>query len=137
MTPSQAAAVDAMLQALRQAGEGRQAFNHGDNSGADCEAGFAAFMLGYYVVIHPPTDSSKRGRGAHYHEACPVAHYLDRNRNVVSASMVVIATPGEPLERLRSGTWNTVRYARHYRTPLLIVRPDGATTLELFQRGDD
>jgi hypothetical protein len=137
MTPAQADVVEAMLRSFRDAeAAGRQAFNHGDNAGADCQAGALAYGMGYHVALHPPTDASKRGFGVN-HETNVALPYLDRNRNVVNASMIVIATPEQAVERLRSGTWNTIRYARHYRRPLFIVCPDGSTTLEIHQRGDD
>ena len=55
---------------------------------------------------------------------------LDRNRDIVDACDVLIATPKDFVEELRSGTWATVRYARKQRKPLVIVWPNGETTTE-------
>jgi hypothetical protein len=45
--------------------------------------------------------------------------YLVRNRHIVDASSVLIATPKGD-EELRSGTWSTVRYARKIRRDFTI-----------------
>jgi hypothetical protein len=50
---------------------------------------------------------------------------LVRNRDIVDASDVLIAMPDSP-ERLRSGTWATVRYAIGQRKRIYIVYPDGS-----------
>lgn len=52
---------------------------------------------------------------------------LVRNKLIVDASDILIATPGQHKELLRSGTWATVRYARGVRKPVYIIWPDGRT----------
>ena len=37
--------------------------------------------------------------------------YLERNKNIVNAVDFIIAAPDGP-EKVRSGTWSTVRYAK-------------------------
>jgi len=49
---------------------------------------------------------------------------LDRNRAIVDACGILLACPDGP-ERLRSGTWATVRYARKQGKPVVIFWPDG------------
>lgn len=52
---------------------------------------------------------------------------LERNRDVVDASDVLLACPGGMAEEQRSGTWATIRYARKAGKPVVIVWPDGTT----------
>jgi hypothetical protein len=116
--------------------------HHGDCVGADAE--FHAIVKQvewcYGVVVHPPTNASKRAFVA----LDPVRDvvrlekpYLERNHDIVDESTWLIATPKEDFMVLRSGTWSTVRYARS-RLPapivggplserkVLIVLPSGA-----------
>lgn len=73
---------------------------------------------------HPPDDGSKRAF-CRYDFTQPEAPYLERNWDIAVHGRVLIATPKEPQEVLRSGTWSTVRYARKLGKEIFIVRPDG------------
>lgn len=103
--------------------------HHGCCIGAD--ATFDA-MLGYSVNCtvhgHPPIKAHKKADCY-----CDVWHepkeYLERNRNIVDATDVLIAAPKGP-EEMRSGTWSTVRYARKLKRPIFIVWPSGEMTVE-------
>lgn len=48
------------------------------------------------------------------------APFLERNHHIVDAVDVLIAAPEGP-ERLRSGTWATVRYARKKSIPIIFL----------------
>lgn len=85
--------------------------HHGDCVGADATAHRLGRFLGLRVVIHPPLDESRRAFCPDADEVLPRKPYLDRNRDIVDACEVLLATPDGP-ERLRSGTWSTVRYGR-------------------------
>jgi hypothetical protein len=94
-------------------------FHHGDCVGADEEANDIAKKIGYYIVIHPPTNPKQRAY-------CPISEfctilpskpYLKRNQEIVLASSILIAAPSSSKEQLRSGTWATVRFARKLKTP--------------------
>jgi hypothetical protein len=50
---------------------------------------------------------------------------LERNTEIVKACDVLIATPKEQDEVLRSGTWATIRRARKYDKKLAVIFPDG------------
>ena len=103
-------------------------FRHGDCIGADAEAHNLVRLNFKDVVIvgHPPTNPSKRA-------FCKVDiemssfDYLVRNRMIVNNCDVLVATPGEMTEQLRSGTWSTIRYARKRLLPrsIYVVYPDG------------
>jgi hypothetical protein len=87
-------------------------FHHGDCVGADAQAHNLARVMFLLIHIHPPTNDYRRAfcTGAHHiHTPKP---YLDRNHDIVDACDVLIATPEQDEEILRSGTWATVRYAR-------------------------
>jgi hypothetical protein len=97
--------------------------HHGDCVGADHTFHLYAATLGFYTVIHPPIHTRWRAycQGDEHLEA---KEYLLRNKDIVRAVDILIACPsGE--EKLRSGTWSTVRYARGLGKPIHIVRPDG------------
>jgi hypothetical protein len=107
---------------------------NGDCIGADDDAGRVWRILGGKVSLHPPTNDSKRAWMTAHRQANPKP-YLDRNRGIVDASTVVVATPGEADEQPRGGTWYTIRYARKKGKPLMIITPDGKFTLERWPDG--
>lgn len=126
MSARQMDVLDALLQDIKMDGHTLSVeFHHGDCIGADEQAHRIAEMHGLYRIIHPPLDNSRRAwckDAALVHE--PRA-YLDRNRDIVRASEILIATPAQEREMIRSGTWSTVRYARKLRRVRYIVMPNG------------
>ena len=83
---------------------------------------------------HPPKNSKKRAF-CKYDSSFPEEEYLIRNRNIVNNSDLLIATPREFKEELRSGTWATIRYARKIKKPIIIIFPDGSYKKEEKQYG--
>ena len=134
MTANQKFTVYTILQSYAALDHGTMVFRHGDCIGADAEADKFAHALGYYVITHPPVNESKRAccPDAWYEE--PAKEYLERNKDIVHAASVMIATPGEREEVLRSGTWSTVRYAKKNWTTVLIVYPEGDVFLQEFTK---
>lgn len=128
LTALQAAALAALLATWP-----RGWFHHGDCIGADAQAHAIALELGWYVELHPPTDPKKRAFCKGATVVRPTLPYLVRNQNIVTASAVMIATPGEFEEQLRSGTWSTVRRSRKAERPLALVYPDGTYVTERWQ----
>lgn len=105
----QLAALDRLLGDLAYQ-HGSIELHHGDCIGADEVAHDLADNNCFDITIHPPTDDSKRAfcTGGNVREPKP---YLERNHDIVDETTTLIACPnGE--ERMRSGTWATVRYAR-------------------------
>ena len=92
--------------------------------GADEQAELLARGLGYVTVAHPPTNPHLRAYTTSDITLDP-ADYLVRNRAIVDAADVMIACPDGP-ERLRSGTWATIRYARKVGKDLCVIGPDGS-----------
>lgn len=98
--------------------------HHGDCIGADAEMHDIAEALGWDTIIHPPANEAKRAFKSGTRILRPLP-YLVRNKHIVEASSIMIATPKEFEEQLRSGTWSTVRYARRRSTAVFIIYPDG------------
>jgi hypothetical protein len=102
---------------------------HGDCIHADTEFHYIALRLGYYIVVHPPINSSKAsGLGTKPAEQAIILReqpkpYLDRNHDIVDNSDILIACPKENTEQLRSGTWSTVRYARKKGKQVYLILP--------------
>jgi hypothetical protein len=112
------------LRGLLDGGAGE--LHHGDCIGADAEAHDIADECGYAIILHPPTNYSKRAWcEAPKHMMRPEKPYLDRNRDIVRETASLIAAPAEPEEQLRSGTWSTVRFARKAGKPVFVILPDG------------
>lgn len=102
-------------------------FRHGDcPDGADQQAAHLAMALGYHVIAHPGAPLSP-GTG---HLLLKVKPPLKRNEDIAELSTVLLATPGEKKEVLRSGTWATVRYARKLKKMIVLVYPDGSQIVE-------
>lgn len=105
---------------------GYTTFHHGDCIGADAEAHEVFTAAGFVVVLHPPISTHKRAFcEANFVE--PPFEYMTRNHHIVDCANVMLATPGEPDEQLRSGTWATIRYARKCGKELWVITPDGTT----------
>lgn len=101
--------------------------HHGDCVGADYEAHVLARVLDIEIVIHPPIDERQRAF-AECGTILPPLGYLERNHAIVDSVSLLIATPGESEERLRSGTWATIRYALKKQITTVVVLPDGGLT---------
>lgn len=100
--------------------------HHGDCIGADAQAHDVCLKHAPHVriTVHPPEIAAKRAykRGDEVRPALP---YLARNREIVRACDRLLAFPSGP-EKLRSGTWSTVRYAVRVGKPVTVIYPDGS-----------
>ena len=96
--------------------------HHGDCVGADSEFHSLAKKHGYKVVIHPPSNWGLRAQcdGDELRSPLP---YLERNHEIVRSCDIIIATPKERIEVMRSGTWATIRFARKLKKELKVVLP--------------
>lgn len=140
MTPEQRSAFKSLLAGLPSVLE----FHHGDCRGADMDA--CCLYLAYAqqfddetferatVVVHPPDYDGHRAfcmEKVEYYQLRLVVEkpkpFLDRNRDIVDASELMVACPAESTEQLRGGTWSTVRYARKVGRELVVILPDGTT----------
>lgn len=84
--------------------------HHGDCIGVDQIFQIYANIGGVKTIAHPP--SIDRFRAFTKSDVIlPPKPYLERNKDIVNACDFLIAAPDGP-ERVRSGTWSTVRYAK-------------------------
>lgn len=106
-------------------------FHHGDCVGADAHAHLLVQTWAHLrpekvnIYIYPGPWPSLRAYcpGDLIYPPKPP---LERNRDIVNAADLMIATPKESHEVLRSGTWATIRYTLKARKPLIIIYPDGS-----------
>jgi hypothetical protein len=119
MTYGQRKAVRRLLLLLRGA-----EFHHGDCIGSDDEAHDIAVSVGLLPFIHPPRNSSKRAWKSSPNIA-ETREYLVRNHDIVNQTDMLIATPDGYKEKLRSGTWATIRYARSIHKLIYLVWLNG------------
>lgn len=124
MTEQQKATVSKLITALNP-----YCVHHGDCIGADKDFHEIALSHGIDVFIHPPSNESKRAFCHPGFRFLPKP-YLERNRDIVDETGILIATPKNSLEELRSGTWSTIRYAQKRYKAIIIVMPDGSTKQE-------
>lgn len=118
MTAEQAATVERITKS------GFDEVHHGDCVGADTDMHRIARANGQRVVGHPPTNPRLRAWNE-CDDLLPEADYHVRNRAIVDACDVLVATPAEYDEQPRGGTWGTVRYARSVGREHVVVLPDG------------
>jgi len=104
-------------------------FQHGDCIGADAQAHNIACNLKFKIYVHPPTNSKYRAFCKNISLKFPACDYLIRNNNIVKTSDIMIATPEQNNEQLRSGTWATIRYAKKENKPIYILYPNGTMQL--------
>ena len=113
----------------------RMVLHHGDCVIADALAHAMAKRMGWLVELHPPSNDYKRA----WCEGADVIHperpFMGRNQDIAAACSVLVATPDEANEVLRSGTWSTVRRARKLGRRVVIVAPDGSVREEVGRAG--
>lgn len=103
--------------------------HHGDCAGSDDEMAQSWKAFGGKLHCHPPSNPRFRAN-VHSDASEEPKYYLNRNRDIVNDSNLMIATPAEMVEQDRGGTWSTIRYARLKGARLLIVLPDGSIKKE-------
>lgn len=131
-TPTQHDALAAQLHILKQRGE--HLLHHGACVGADREAHHIWRAAGGRCEYHPgdrpqadwAMDQLKTLGRPHEERVHVIKPYLERNKDIVRCSSVVVACPAEMEEVLRSGTWATIRYARSLGSRVILIRPDGS-----------
>ncbi len=101
--------------------------HHGDCIMADEMAAELARRISFKLHGHPPELDGYRAFVKNDKEEQPLP-YLERNRALVNSVSRLIALPDTMKERLRSGTWATVRYARKQGKKITIIWPDGTVS---------
>ena len=116
-----------VVKALHTFGYG--VLHHGDCIGCDRTAHLVAAGRPLKVVIHPPKLGRYRAHCERIEkklvlEVRPAKDYLDRNRDIVAVSELLVGMPTDPdpaSEVRRSGTWATIRYARAANKPRILL----------------
>ena len=101
-------------------------FHHGDCVGADANAHNIVknHIRFYKIIIHPSIQKIKR-TFCHGDDCRNAKPCLERNKDIVDETDLLITCPKGFKEELRSGTWSTIRYAIKQRKKILIIYPDG------------
>lgn len=85
-------------------------------------------MAGFRIEMYPCDLRGWQAKGLVADYKHPEMKSLVRNRKMVDLASVLIATPFSNEEIMRSGTWSTIRYAKHTGKQLYLVNPDGRVT---------
>ena len=99
--------------------------HHGDCEGSDEQAHYIALSLKIQVVVHPPENPYKRAFCKDFVSIRVEKPYLERNQEIVKETEILIATPKNAIEELRSGTWATIRFAKKQKKHWSIIEPNG------------
>lgn len=133
MTEAQKRTVENIFKVVRI-----DALHIGDCLGADEQAHMLAKKRGILVkggvliIVHPPIDDKHRAYLTGYDSIKEPKPYLVRNHAIVRICEVLVATPSQKREIVRSGTWATIRYGIKENKPVLVVLPCG----RVERRGD-
>ena len=100
--------------------------HHGKCIGSDAQFHTLARPRVREIVVHPCNITSKQANITDYDRTLPVKPPLVRNKFMVSRIEVLLATPKEDHEVLRSGTWATIRAALKLWKTVIIIWPDGS-----------
>lgn len=113
-------------------------WHHGCCIGADSESVDVVFQHTprARIVAHPPEKTGRMSRESlrMSEDKRKPRPYLERNRDIVNESQVLVACPDGEKEELRSGTWMTIRYGRKRGIRIIIVWPSGDVTEESATR---
>jgi len=127
-SPAQKAYISLILHSFK----GNVELHHGDCVGVDEQCHDLMLLKGHRSVIHPPIDERLRStKTKDYKEMKERKSYLDRNKDIVDASNIMLIIPKGPEEQ-RSGTWSTYRYARSKGKPIILVEPSGVIKFHQF-----
>lgn len=101
--------------------------HHGACVGVDEQAALLGKALNFRVIAHPPTNHAYLSQISLTVSklVLPEAEYLERDRDIVDNSQLLIALPNTTAENPRSGTWYTYNYAQGKNKTLMLILPDG------------
>ena len=113
----------AMISYMDSLGEGHE-LHHGDCTGVDIEVASIARQLGWRIICHPPILTEQQGYfgGDEIREA---KGYLERDRNIVDETDLLLVAPLQNEPQSKGGTWYTCSYAKKKKSPYIIFYPDG------------
>lgn len=112
----------AVIAYMESLGPGHE-LHHGDCQGVDVEVAAAARQLGWRIVCHPPALTEAQGHFGGDEIRRPKG-YLERDRNIVDETELLIVVPKHDQWQPRGGTWYTHDYAVKKGKPLKIFYPN-------------
>jgi hypothetical protein len=89
---------------------GGTVLHHGDCQGVDVEVAYIARELGYKIICHPPKFKTTQGFFGGDEMREPLG-YLQRDRNIVDESEILLVVPLQNERQDKGGTWYTYDYA--------------------------
>lgn len=108
-------------------------FHHGDCVGADAQAhAIVSTFKNIKRICHPPSSDAYRAHTTN-EDTWDALYYIYRNKDIVDCSDILVAMPRSTREELRSGTWQTIRYARKMKKRIIIIYPMGNVFYENFK----
>ena len=106
-------------------------FHHGDCIGADeqfhvlAESELPTDLLDTNIIVHPPDNDKYRAFSSCLSKGTILLPkpYLERNKDIVDACDLLIACPNpkDEINKQRSGTWSTIRYAKKQGKDIIII----------------
>ena len=125
-----------LISAMYRESTGYRQFHHGCCVGTDeCGHYLASEIPGVQIHGHPGYGISKNApyrmniRPGMLSVIHPEKPYKDRNQDIVTACKLLLACPRYPehdQRSARSGTWQTIRFARNTRKPVILILPSGS-----------
>ena len=98
-----------IVEFMESLGAGHE-LHHGDCSGVDVQVAAAARELGWRIVCHPPKSTETQGYFGGDEVRQPLG-YLQRDRNIVDETDMLIVAPLQNTWQPKGGTWYTHDYA--------------------------
>jgi hypothetical protein len=138
--PAQSAKLAETLGIIAYQYPGTVEIHHGCCTGIDLTAHNAALRFSR-IELHGHPGANTRGKSpyrmpametAGFHAIYPETTYRKRNLDIVMSCSVLIACPLFPESdgrSLRSGTWQTIRFARSHNKPIIYILPSGIIQL--------
>jgi hypothetical protein len=107
---------------LMSLGPGHE-LHHGDCRGVDIEIAAIARHLGWRIVCHPPKFNETQGFFGGDEVRDPKG-YLQRDRQIVDETELLIVVPLHDEWQPKGGTWYTHDYAKKKSKPVKIFYPN-------------
>ena len=112
----------AVIEFIKSLGTGHE-LHHGDCTGVDVEVAAAAKYNGCRIVCHPPLSTETQGYFGGDEIREPKG-YLQRDRNIVDETDMLIVVPLQDEWQPRGGTWYTHDYAIKKGKPVKVFYPN-------------
>lgn len=100
-------------------------FHHACCTGADTIASIIANTVGYICIGHPPINTVFKSSYYIANEERSPKDYIERNRDIVNETSVLIAVPKYKVATRKSGTHYTVSYAASIGKGVVVIEPNG------------